>query len=174
VTLGFVNFVVGSASAHSRSPSADVMLVKDMFSSPTTVYFSWYEIARLWSAGGVCSYVGLLWCCLCARPKLASACRTCFTFVALIARRTSPLPGLRAAVCRRRVHRDAVSDDLRDAYQDYGFAYTFINTFADMGISKPDRYSADTVDRHHLRHRLHHRTCQDGESLCPIIIFIQL
>ncbi|MDF2842696.1 MAG: Arylsulfatase [Herbinix sp.] len=38
-------------------------------------------------------------------------------------------------------------DNLPDAYEDYGFAYCFSNSVIERGISKPDNYSKEEIDR---------------------------
>jgi phosphoglycerol transferase MdoB-like AlkP superfamily enzyme len=139
LTMGVVNYVVISFRTQPFT-IADVMLVKDMFSL-ITVYFTWYEIAFMF--GGIALIVVLIVLFFVRAPKRERV-PYMFTLVCL-----AVLTAITWGCMRLCVDTGLIASrfpTLKDAYQDYGFAYTFINTFADMGISKPDRYSADTVD----------------------------
>jgi phosphoglycerol transferase MdoB-like AlkP superfamily enzyme len=139
LTLGFVNYIVICFRTQPFT-IADVMLVKDMFSL-ITVYFTWYEIALMF--GGIVFLIAFIALLFIRAPKRERV-PYMFTLVAL-----SVLTAIGWGCARLGVESGFISTrfpTLKDAYQDYGFAYTFITTFADMGISKPDQYSADTVD----------------------------
>ncbi len=137
--MGVVNYIVISFRTQPFTV-ADVMLVKDMFSL-ITVYFTWYQIAFMF--GGIAVILFGVAVLFLRAPKRARV-PYLFTLVALTVLSAITWGGVRLSLDAGYIKTRFPT--LKDAYQDYGFAYTFINTFADMGISKPERYSADTVD----------------------------
>lgn len=139
LTLGIVNYIVICFRTQPFT-IADAMLVKDMFSL-ITVYFTWYEIVLMF--GGIAFLVGLVVVLFLRAPKRDRVPYT-FTLVAL-----SVLTAITWGFMRLGVDSGYIAPrfpTLKDAYQDYGFAYTFVDTFADMGIARPAQYSAATVD----------------------------
>ena len=139
LTLGFVNYIVISFRTQPFT-IADVMLVKDMFSL-ITVYFTWYQIALMF--GGI-AFIVVGAVVLFLRAPKRERVPYMLTLVALVVLTAVSWGCVRLGLDSGYI--TARFPTLKDAYQDYGFAYTFINTFADMGISKPEQYSADTVD----------------------------
>ena len=139
LTLGFVNYVVICFRTQPFT-IADVMLVKDMFSL-ITVYFTWYQIALMF--GGIVFLVALVAVLFWRAPKRERV-PYIFTLVAI-----TVLTAITWGCVKLGIDSGYIAvrfPTLKDAYQDYGFSYTFLTTFADMGISKPEQYSADTVD----------------------------
>lgn len=139
VVLSVVNFIVQSFRTQPFT-LADVLLVKDMFSL-ITVYFTWYEMA-LMGLGivGVIVFIVIAFRKLPRRENVAYV--PAFVAVAILTAMSFGFItlGQNSGHILRRF------TTLKDAYIDYGFAYTFLETFADLGISKPMNYSVDTVD----------------------------
>lgn len=139
VVLAVVNFVVTSFRTQPFT-LADVLLVKDMFSL-ITVYFSWFKIILMFAAAiGSIAAIVFMFKKLPRRERvqyvpsvvaLGIITALSFGFITL---------GQNSGHILRRF------TTLKDAYLDYGFAYTFLETFADLGITKPVNYSIDTVD----------------------------
>ncbi len=67
-------------------------------------------------------------------------------------------------------------DNLPDAYEDYGFAYCFSNSVIERGISKPDNYSEEEIDRilQNIKNASKDTSTVDNQSVKPNIIMIQL
>ena len=139
LVLAVVNFIVISFRTQPFT-LPDILLVKDMFSL-ITVYFTWYEIGLM--AVALVGVVALIVTVFIRAPRservpympvavsLALVTALSFGFIRL---------GQDSGYILRRF------TTLKDAYQDYGFAYTFLETFADMGIARPSNYSPDIVD----------------------------
>lgn len=139
MVLAVVNFVVTSFRTQPFT-LADVMLVKDMFSL-ITVYFTWYEIALIFLAAiGAIALIALMFIKL---PR-----RETVPYVHMVIA-VAVITGLSFGFIRLGQNNGYILQrftTLKDAYLDYGFAYTFLETFGDLGISKPSNYSPDTVD----------------------------
>lgn len=137
--LAVVNFVVTSFRTQPFT-LADVLLVKDMFSL-ITVYFTWYEIAFIFLAAiGAIALIALM---LIKLPR-----RETVPYVHMVIA-MAVITGLSFGFIRLGQNNGYILQrftTLKDAYLDYGFAYTFLETFGDLGISKPSNYSPDTVD----------------------------
>ena len=67
-------------------------------------------------------------------------------------------------------------DNLPDAYEDYGFAYCFSNSVIERGISKPDNYSEEEIDRilQNIKNASKDASTVGNQSVKPNIIMIQL
>lgn len=139
VVLSVVNFVVTSFRTQPFT-LADVLLVKDMFSL-ITVYFSWFKIILMFAAviGSIAAIVFMFK----KLPRRESVqyvpAVVAFGIITALSFGFITLGQNSGHILRR-------FTTLKDAYLDYGFAYTFIETFADLGITKPVNYSTDTVD----------------------------
>lgn len=166
LVLGFVNFMVISFRTQPFT-IADVMLVKDMFSL-ITVYFSWFEIALMF--GSIALIIALVAWLFLRAPKRERV-PYAMTLVALAVLTTMSAGSMRLGIDSGYI--SARFPTLKDAYQDYGFAYTFIKTFADMGISKPERYSAGTVED--IIAVIETTTePKKAENVVPNIVYVQL
>ncbi len=62
--------------------------------------------------------------------------------------------------------------NIADAYEDYGFAYCFSNSFIDQGINKPDEYGE--VKMNEIRNLLDDKKENTEPDILPNIIMIQL
>jgi len=168
ITLSVVNYVVICFRTQPFT-LADVMLVDDMFSL-ITVYFNWFQIIGMVLA--VIALVGLIVLLVWKTPRrervefgpalsiLAVVVLLCYGGITL---------GKNSGFITERF------TTIKDAYQKYGFAYTFIDTFADMGISRPDEYSDDTVQSTARKTGIDDdRTTHANEVVMPNIVFVQL
>ena len=138
ITFAVTNFVVTTFRTQPFT-LADVMLVKDMFSL-ITVYFTWWQIGMI--ALGIIAVIGTIVLMFIKAPKRESVNyrRTLLAFAVLTVISVGSVRlMLNAGMLQQRF------PSLKDAYNDYGFAYTFIDTFADLGISRPKDYSSHTV-----------------------------
>ena len=147
---------------------ADVMLVKDMFSL-ITVYFRWWQIVLI--ALGILGAVGLIVLMFWKAPRrervhygaavvlLAVMTAMSWGFVQL---------GKNSGFITERF------TTIKDAYQKYGFAYTFLDTFADLGISRPAEYSSDTVRDIASTVQTDTEPATNTDVVRPNIIYVQL
>lgn len=137
--LGVVNFIVISFRTQPFT-LADVLLVREMFSL-ITVYFTWYQIIFMFAAiAGALALVVVLF----LRAPKRGRVPYLYTVLALATLTALSWGSVRLGIDSGHIAQRFTT--LKDAYLDYGFAYTFLETFADMGISKPDSYSKETVD----------------------------
>ena len=75
------------------------------------------------------------------------------------------------------MYTSAVSADfmnLADAYEQYGFAYCFSTSVIDVGISKPEDYSEETMEQISRKLQPALNTGAEEKSVTPNIIMIQL
>lgn len=168
ITLSVVNYVVICFRTQPFT-LADVMLVDDMFSL-ITVYFSWFQIIGMVLA--VVAIIGLIAMLFMKTPRRErvnfSAALIMIAAVAGIAYGGVTIGKNSGFITER-------FTTIKDAYQDYGFAYTFIDTFADMGISRPDEYSDDTVQSTARKTGIDDvRAPTANEVVMPNIIYVQL
>ena len=166
LAMGITNFIVICFRTQPFT-LADVLLVKDMFSL-VTVYFSWFEIigTALLIIGAI---VGLVFLFLRApRRERVNYTAVVISLVVLTAMSVCFVQlGIRSGKIAQRF------TTLKDAYQDYGFAYTFLDTFADLGISRPNNYSPDTVDEI-ISDIDPEEAAAKPERVIPNIVFVQL
>lgn len=139
LVLGVTNYVVTSYRTQPFT-LADVMLIKDMFSL-ITVYFSWLEIVGIFF--GLAFVVVAIVFMYIKAPKRESV-QFVKSAVAIITLSAMSFGCVNFLKSTGFIHKRFTT--LKDAYSDYGFVYTFLATFADLGISKPADYSVETVD----------------------------
>ncbi|MBQ4088827.1 MAG: LTA synthase family protein [Clostridia bacterium] len=168
ITLSVVNYVVICFRTQPFT-LADVMLVDDMFSL-ITVYFNWFQIIGMFLA--IIALVALIVLLIWKTPRRE---RVDFSAALVLLAVVAGLTYGGVAIGRNNGFIAERFTTIKDAYQDYGFAYTFIDTFADMGISRPDEYSDDTVQSTAKKTGI-----DDGisttanEVVMPNIIYVQL
>ena len=139
VVLGFVQFMVAKDRTTPFS-SMDLLLLREAFSL-ITVYCTLPQIVLMFV--GVFLVVALV-VTLFARSKRRrrrSLPRALLAFVGcvLLCVMTAAV-GIRAGMFPQRF------DSLVENYRDYGFPVVFTYTFGQMGISKPETYTPETVD----------------------------
>lgn len=169
ITLSVVNYVVICFRTQPFT-LADVLLVDDMFSL-ITVYFNWFQIIMMGAA--ILALLAALIVLFVRAPRrervpytptvLALAVVTAVSYGCITI-------GMNTGFITER------STSVKDAYQKYGFAYTFIDTFADIGIARPTDYNTDTVKD--IARKSEPDTSSaptaDDYNARPNIIFIQL
>lgn len=169
IAMSVVNYVVICFRTQPFT-LADVLLADDMFSL-LTVYFNWFQIIAMFGAiVGVVALVIALFIKLPRRERvsygptllaLAAATAMSYGFITI---------GMNSGFITERF------TSIKDAYQKYGFAYTFIDTFADIGISRPKEYSTDVVQIIAEKSGLeeHEASMGGGKAAMPNIIYVQL
>lgn len=168
ITLSVVNYVVICFRTQPFT-LADVMLVDDMFSL-ITVYFNWFQIIGMVLA--VIALVALIVLLIWKTPRRE---RVDFGPALSILAAVVLLTYGGVVIGKNNGFITERFTTIKDAYQKYGFAYTFIDTFADMGISRPDEYSDDTIQSTARKTGIDDdRTTHANEVVMPNIIFVQL
>lgn len=169
ITMSVVNYVVICFRTQPFT-LADVLLVDDMFSL-ITVYFSWFQIIMMGVA--IVSLLAVLVFLFMKAPRrervpyaptaLALAVVTALSYGCINV-------GMNFGFITERF------TSIKDAYQKYGFAYTFIDTFADIGISRPNDYNTDTVKDITRKTESDALSDTDADEYTarPNIIFVQL
>jgi len=169
MTMSVVNYVVICFRTQPFT-LADVMLVGEMFSL-ITVYFSWIQIIGIFAAVVLLiTAIVFLFMKAPRRERVNFTAALILLAVAAVMSYGGVLIGTNSGFITERF------TSIKDAYQKYGFSYTFIDTFADIGISRPDDYSTDVV------HDIAEKTgieddgnySQVNEVVMPNIIFVQL
>ena len=169
ITLSVVNYVVICFRTQPFT-LADVMLVGEMFSL-ITVYFTWIQIIGI--GVGIAALIAVLAFLFIKAPRRE---RVNFTASLVILAVTTGMSVGCIAIGRNSGFITERFTSIKDAYQKYGFAYTFIDTFADIGISRPEEYNPDVV------HNIAEKTgIEDDDSsgvinevVMPNIVFVQL
>lgn len=168
MTLSVVNYVVICFRTQPFT-LADVMLVDDMFSL-ITVYFTWFQIIGMVLA--VIALVALIVLLFWKTPRRERVnFGAALTILAVVAGLSygGIIIGKNDGFITERF------TTIKDAYQKYGFAYTFIDTFADMGISRPDEYSDDTIQSTARKTGIDDdHTVTANEVVMPNIVYVQL
>lgn len=169
ITLSVVNYVVICFRTQPFT-LADVLLVGDMFSL-ITVYFNWFQIIMMGVAIlALLTVLGMLFAKAPRRERvpyvptvLALAVITAMSYCGISF-------GMNSGFISERF------TSIKDAYQKYGFAYTFIDTFADIGISRPSEYNTDTVKDIARKAEPDTTSAPDVEEYYarPNIVFVQL
>lgn len=138
ITMSVVNYVVICFRTQPFT-LADVLLVDDMFSL-ITVYFSWFQIIMMGVAiAGLIGALAVLFVMAPRRERVPYAPTVLALAVITAVSYGCITIGMNSGFITERF------TSIKDAYQKYGFAYTFIDTFADIGISRPTGYNTDTV-----------------------------
>lgn len=169
ITMSVVNYVVICFRTQPFT-LADVLLVDDMFSL-ITVYFNWFQITLMGAA--IAALMAMLVVLFLKAPRrervpyaptaLALAVITAMSYGCVTI-------GMNSGFITERF------TSIKDAYQKYGFAYTFIDTFADIGISRPTDYNSDTVKDITRKTAPNITSTPDVEEFDarPNIVFVQL
>lgn len=169
ITMSVVNYVVICFRTQPFT-LADVLLVDDMFSL-ITVYFNWFQITLMGAA--IAALLAMLVVLFLKAPRrervpyaptaLALAVITAMSYGCVTI-------GMNSGFITERF------TSIKDAYQKYGFAYTFIDTFADIGISRPTDYNSDTVKDITRKTAPNITSAPDVEEFDarPNIVFVQL
>ena len=167
ITLSIVNYVVICFRTQPFT-LADIMLVGDMFSL-ITVYFNWFQIISMFTGGA--ALIAVIVFLIIKAPRrervnigmallvLAVATAMSFGFITI---------GKNSGFITERF------TSIKDAYQKYGFAYTFIDTFADIGISRPAEYSSDVVQDIADKSGIEEEEPAIEKVVMPNIIYVQL
>ena len=137
--LGVVQYIVVKERTQPFC-SVDILMLKEAFSL-ITLYFTWPQIILMFTAGfGAIALVILLFARMRRRRRVNfAASLAAFVGFVLLTTMVAAV-GLREGAFPRRF------DNMVEAYNDYGFATCFVFTFGQQGISRPNTYSADSVD----------------------------
>ena len=175
LALGVVQYIVIKERTQPFC-SVDILMIKDAFSL-ITIYYTWPQIILMFASGfGAISLVIMMFARMKRRrrynfPRSLAAFVGFILLTAMIA-----ALGLRSEFFPRRF------DNMVDAYNDYGFATCFVFTFGQQGISRPETYSPDTVDKileemgeDKDASELVYPVFDEGDNLShPNIVFVQL
>ena len=138
LTFGITNFII---SFYRQLPftMVDVLLVKALFSL-IDVYFSPFQIALMFAALiGVVVAIAVLF--IKSKPKERLPWSTWLPAI------TAPAM-LAILLCMLFISNGILDFQFLNLYESYnnnGFAYCFICTFADVGMKQPDTYSPETI-----------------------------
>lgn len=168
ITLSVVNYVVICFRTQPFT-LADVMLVDDMFSL-ITVYFNWFQIIGMVLA--VLALIALIVLLVWKTPRRE---RVNFGGALMLLGVVAGCTYFGISIGKNSGFIAERFTTIKDAYQDYGFAYTFIDTFADMGISRPEEYSDDTIQSTARKTGIDSwHTPTANEVVMPNIVYVQL
>lgn len=141
IISGFANYIVLSFRTTPFS-AIDVLMIRNVMTMIDIYLTKWQMV---WSVVGIIALILLLIFLYVKLPKLETkrnplraSAYVCMCIV------------LTVTLTKVAVNTQTVSDNfgnLAYAYDDYGFAYCFSNSIIDVGISKPDGYSKDAVDK---------------------------
>jgi len=169
ITMSVVNYVVICFRTQPFT-LADVMLVGEMFSL-ITIYFTWIQIIGIFLAAA--ALIAAIVFLFIKAPR-----RERVNFVAAIIMLAVVTAGSFGCITIGK-NSGFITErftSIKDAYQKYGFAYTFLDTFADIGISRPDEYNPDVV--HDIAEKTGIEDDDDhamvNEVVMPNIVFVQL
>lgn len=169
ITMSVVNYVVICFRTQPFT-LADVLLVDDMFSL-ITVYFNWFQIIMMGVA--IVALLAVLVVLFVKAPRRERVPYTPTVMALAVVTAVSygcVTIGMNSGFITERF------TSIKDAYQKYGFAYTFIDTFADIGISRPTDYNTDTVKD--ITRKAEPNTTSETDveeyDARPNIIFVQL
>ncbi len=167
ITMSVVNYVVICFRTQPFT-LADVMLAGEMFSL-ITIYFTWLQIIGIGIA--IVALIAALAFLFLKAPRRE---RVDFVTALIMIAVTTAVSVGGVAIGRSSGFITERFTSIKDAYQKYGFAYTFLDTFADIGISKPKEYSPDTVQDIAEKTGLEEETPVMNEVVMPNIVFVQL